>query len=242
MDNCTYLLITHSSYCDILDIYLRQSSIYFSSMPITIAIDDKSILEKYKSILNIQAIIEYNTDELYGQRLKSVLEQIHTKYVLINHDSNVLVDTLDIDAFKTCLSFMESNQVDQVRLSDAGILDPKRNTKLLHKNRGNYFMSALTAIWNRDSLYSFYSKFYDHSMRCIECEPIQNYVSSLKNYYVSSVEDIYQMPHMHSISKQFPFVHVTHLGKWTTHAPGNNMYIQELATKYSIPLHSRGCM
>jgi hypothetical protein len=241
MENCTYLLITHSSYSDILDIYLRQSSLYFN-VPITIAIDDITLLEKYKSIVTIQDCIQYNNDDLYGQRMKSILEHIHTKYVLVNHDSNILVEAVHLESLIYCLSFMEENQVDQIRLSDAGILEPKRNTKLLHKNRGNYYMSALTAIWNRESLHKMYSQFHDHSMRCIECEPIQAYVAKLKNYYVSSEDDIYQMPQMHSISKQFPFVHVTHLGKWTTHAPANNMYIQELAKKYGIHLDIRGRM
>jgi len=103
-------------------------------------------------------------------------------------------------------------------------------------------MSALTAIWNCNSVYTMYSMFPTHGQRCNECEPIQEYVSKLKNYYISSEDDIYQMPHMHSISHTFPFVHVTHYGKWTTHASGNRMYIQQLAQKYNINLQLRGCM
>jgi len=88
-------------------------------MTIVIAIDDISILDKYKDILPIQKIIQYNNDELYCERFKNILKQIDTKYVLINHDSNILVESLDVDALQKCLTFMDTNSVDQMRLSDS---------------------------------------------------------------------------------------------------------------------------
>jgi hypothetical protein len=242
MEQLTYVLVTHSSYTDILDLYLKTNQKFFSSVPITVAINDATILQPYED--KIHRIIQYDDTLVYGARMKSIIEQIHTKYVLINHDSNIIVNYPNLDVLQTILHFMDDKQVDQMRLSDAGILihEMKRNHKLWHKNKGNYHMSAMTAIWNRESILALYTKFHDHTMRCIECEPIQEYASKLKNYYISSVNDLYQMPIMHSVPEYFPTVHVTHLGKWTTHAPHNRHYIYQLAQEYGICLNTRGCM
>lgn len=242
MDSLAYILITHTSYADVLDVYLQENKKHFPCIPLTIAINDASILNRYDGQGLFDRVIIYDDTLLYGARMKYILEQVNAEFVLLNHDSNVIVGPPNIDVLQGVLQFMQTNHVDQMRLSDAGILSPKRNHKWWHKNRGNYFMSALTAIWRRTSALNLYTIFQNHSMRCIECEPIQEYTKKLKNYYISSPNDLYQMPHMHSIPEYFPTVHVTHLGKWTTHAHGNRKYILKLSQEYNINLHQRGCM
>jgi hypothetical protein len=239
MEDCTYLLVTHSSYEDVLTLYLETNKKHFSNVPITVAIDKESCLDRFKD--SISRILVYDDTVPYTQRMIYILSQLSTNYVLVNHDSNVLVGPPNMEVLETLLKSMKTRKIDQMRLSDAGILHHKRNHKIYHKNRGNYFMSILTAIWNRATLLDIYKRFIDHHTKeCMECQTVQQFVSTKSNYYISSPNDIYQMPIMHSIPEYFPTVHVTHYGKWTTHAPGNRMYIYQLAKEYSLNLSIRG--
>jgi hypothetical protein len=240
MKDLSYLVISHTSYADVLDIYLRQNHKYFSEMPMILAINDAEYVKsKYGDEFKFERILEYDDALPYGARMKYLLEQLHTPYVLVNQDSNVIVDTPKDDIFNKIVKFMKEIGVHQVRLLDAGISNVVRNETLFHENQGPYFMSAMTAVWERNALLNMYTQFHDHVMRCIECEPIQDHVRKLKNYYVSSPNDSIQ-PESHCINYHFPTCHVTHLGRWYTRGAANCKYIFELASLYNINLDIRG--
>jgi hypothetical protein len=240
MEDTSYLLISHTSYTDILDIYLRQNKKYFPDIPIILAINDVNYIKNtYDNEFQFKKLIQYDVNLPYGARMKFILEQLTTSYVLVNHDSNVIVDTPNLKFLNDIINFMKLNNVDQVRLSDAGIGNIVRNNDIFHKNNGPYYMSALTAIWNTNSLLSMYSNFTSHDMRCIECEEIQTYVSKLNNYYITSYNDIVQ-DKCHCINYYFPICHVTHLGRWFTQGAANCKYINNIATMYNINLNIRG--
>jgi hypothetical protein len=240
MKDLSYLVISNTSYIDILDIYLRQNKKYFSDMPMILAIDDINYIQNtYNNEFHFEKIIQYDNTLPYGARMKFLLEQLDTPYVLVNQDSNVIVDYPKDNIFNNIINFMKENNVHQVRLLDAGILNIIRNDDLFHENNGPYFMSAMTAVWDRKELLKMYSNFSDHVMRCIECEPIQNYVKQLKNYYISSPNDSIQ-PESHCINYHFPTCHVTHLGRWYTRGSANCKYINDIANTYGIDLNIRG--
>lgn len=240
MKDLSYLVISHTSYADVLDIYLRQNREYFSEMPMILAINDiEYVKTKYGDEFKFEKLIEYDDALPYGARMKYLLEQLDTHYVLVNQDSNVIVDTPKDDIFSKIISFMKENTIHQIRLLDAGISGIIRNETFFHENHGPYFMSAMTAVWDREALLKMYTQFQDHVMRCIECEPIQEHVKQLKNYYVSSPNDIVQ-PESHCINYHFPTCHVTHLGRWYTRGAANCKYIYDIANKYGINLNIRG--
>jgi hypothetical protein len=240
MKDLSYLVISHTSYADILDIYLRQNRQYFSEMPMILAINDiEYIKTTYGDEFQFAKLIQYDDTLPYGARMKYLLEQLDTPYVLVNQDSNVIVDTPKEGIFTKIIAFMQENDIHQVRLLDAGILNVIRDEDLFHKNHGPYFMSAMTAVWNREELLKMYAIFSDHVMRCIECGPIQEYVKQLKNYYLASPKDSIQ-PESHCINYHFPTCHVTHLGRWYTRGNANCKYIYEIANTYGINLAHRG--
>jgi hypothetical protein len=240
MKELSYLVISHTSYADVLDIYLRQNKTYFANMPMVLASNDiEYVKKKYGDEFQFAKLIQYDDVLPYGARMKFLLEQLDTPYVLVNQDSNVIVDTPKDDIFTRIVEFMKEKNVHQVRLLDAGISNVIRDEDFFHENHGPYFMSAMTAVWNREALLKMYTTFSDHVMRCIECEPIQDYVKKLKNYYVSSPKDI-QQPESHCINYHFPTCHVTHLGRWYTRGAANCKYIHEIANTYGINLAQRG--
>jgi hypothetical protein len=241
MKDLSYLVISHTSYADVLDIYLRQNKKYFPDMPMTLAINDiEYVKTKYGDEFQFERLIQYDDALPYGARMKFLLEQLDTPYILVNQDSNVIVDTPKEDIFTKLVAFMKEQNVHQVRLLDAGISNVIRDEDIFHENHGPYHMSAMTAVWDREALLKMYAQFSDHIMRCIECEPIQEHVKQLKNYYVSSPKDIVQ-PESHCINYHFPTCHVTHLGRWYTRGQANCRYISELANMYGINLQIRGC-
>lgn len=245
MNRITYCLITHTSYADILYMYLHTNKRNLSFLPLVVAINDKQwLLDTYGSDFAFQNVIEYDDTLLYGARMKSILEQIPTEYVLVNHDSNVVVESVQEEFIQQAIVHMDTHTVDQLRLSDSGISNIEYDEQPFHilNPATDYIFSALTSIWRRSSLLALYTRFYDHTMRCIECAPIQQYTAQLNSWYCSSQKDILQLPQMHCISHWFPTVHVTHLGKWTTHAHGNRKYIQSLAEEFGIDLCRRGTM
>ena len=244
MNRVTYCLITHTSYADVLHMYLHRNKRNIPWLPLTIAINDaKWLMERYGTEFPFQKVIPYDDSLLYGARMKYILEQLDTEYVLINHDSNVIVEPVQESFLNQAIEHMDTHNVDQLRLSSAGILNIEYDNQPFHRinHSGNYIFSALTALWRRSSLVGLYTKFFDHTMRCIECESIQIYAKQFNSWYISSQNDIIQLPDCHSISYLFPTVHVTHFGKWMTNAHGNQKYIHALANEFGIDLSIRGC-
>ena len=58
MNRVTYCLITHTSYADILHMYLHTNKRNLSHLPLTIAINDKQwLMETYGSEFTFQNVI-----------------------------------------------------------------------------------------------------------------------------------------------------------------------------------------
>lgn len=240
MDNITYLLYSHHDYKDVLDIHIKQLEKFLPNINTVIAYNNiKYINDKYSKYKTI----EYDENKIYGERVKYILSNITTKYVIYAHDMNILIDYPKKDIIKNVIEFMDKENVDQTRMFVAAINNPIYNEELFHLiTKDTYYkFSVNTAIWKTESLYSIFDKFSSHSYRCMECDPIQDFVSTMKNYYISSEYDIKLEGEGFVISHNFPFCHFTHGGKWLMSFNNKHtMYIKQILDENNIDISIRG--
>lgn len=234
MDDCTYLIYTHSDFDDIIEITLKRIHKYFSSIGVSICTNNKSLIDgKYKELYNIKHVYEYNDTLTYSQKAASILEQISTTYVLFNHDHNILFNYVNVDVLNSIMNTMTNDNLDTVRLSTDGIDNPRMDdSNLLKKNTGPYYFSVSSALWRTQSLLDLFRKYESSTYRTIEYA-CQDYASQLKNYYISSSKD-----YPNDCSCHYPFVHTTRYAKWLLY--NNADKIHEIAKEYSIDLNIRG--
>lgn len=241
MDKVTVLLYTHKEYEDVLTMYLENYKKYFFHVPLSVCVNDKAWLETtYADRFQFQAIYQYDDTLPFAGRMCSVLHHITTPYVFFNQEINVIVDHPAKNLVDSIVEFMDTYQVDQVRLSDSGLQNIIRNEEMFHPMQGYFYMSVISAVWRTTKLVELYTRYSTHTYRTIESEEVQRYVSSnYKNFYISSPYDI-EHPPLHAVSWHFPSIHVTHFGKWCVHSKMNLYYVHKLLDTYNIDIHKRG--
>ena len=130
--------------------------------------------------------------------------------------------------------------IDQLRLIPSGvspIITPKNYFEII----SGYYFSVSPAIWKTKSLLDITSRFKEHTYRCAECEPIQQYVKiTYNNYCIFSDNDVKLIPHDHYLSLLFPILHVTQYGKWSYNSDIEKYYINSIMLEYNINLNTRG--
>jgi hypothetical protein len=240
MDTLLYLIYTHREYDDILQIQLKNIKLYLPDVQVAVCSNDIGyIKEKYGQLYTFYDLYEYDNEAVYGERLRSVLSKIPHKYVLFNHEINVLVSNVYTGLLPNLVTIMDTRDIDQLRLFVTGIENPIFNNEPLHRIEAGYFFSCNSAIWKTSSLLSIATKFSTVPFRLIENAPIQEYVSSMKNYYISSPQDFLCPGEGHYFCQLFPVIHITHGGKWRN-SPFHNEYIQKFAKEFNIDLSKRG--
>jgi hypothetical protein len=101
-------------------------------------------------IINI-VLLNYDPNNLYCERLRYILSNINTKYVLFVHDMNIIVDYPKENIITNVLYFIEKDDIEQVRMFVSGISNPIVDDNLLHKiNSEDYTFSINTAIWKTE--------------------------------------------------------------------------------------------
>jgi len=241
MDNLLWLVYSHMEYDDILEITLKRLVKYCPEIKYAVCTNNiEHIRNKYKEY-NFHALYEYDDAAIYGERIRSVLSKIPEKYIILNHEHDILVNKPDMDVLKMMLGKMETENIDQIRLSVSGINAPlfDKDISLTPIEEG-YHISLITALWKRQSLLSIATEFSSHSYRCFECDVIQNYVSKMKNYYLSSNKDIQYIGEGHYFSYYFPYAHCTHYGKWKTSTPTAKKFVDDIVSEYAIDIYKRG--
>ena len=241
MAEFTFLLYTHSEYEDVLSMYIQNHLKYLSNVPISVAVNNAEwIRERFKDTIQFQAIYEYDDSTPFAQRMVTVLQQIHTPYVLFNQEINVLVDYPCKGFIEETLKFMNQTNADQVRFSDSGLHNIQRNHEIFHPIQGPFYMSVITAMWRTSTMLQLYRAFSNRTYRTIEDGEVQHYVSTcLKNFYVSSPFDV-EHPPLHALCYHYPAIHVTHFGKWCIHSKINQYYVPKLLDIYGIDINIRG--
>ena len=235
MNNCTYLIYTHSDYDDIFEITLKRIQKYFPIIKLSICTNNLLLIkEKYSMFYDIINIYEYDDNLPYATKLMSVLEQINTEYVLFNHDNNILIDNVDINFINLLLDKMSSENIDTIRLSCCGISNIDKNDEpLLKPNTGGYFLSVFPSIWRTISFLKLCKLFKGSSYRDFEHGESQVYASSLKNFYLSNSRNIEPW-----ISCHYPNIHAISHGKWFFDA--HQKEIEIIANEYLVDLNKRG--
>lgn len=244
MESLTYLIYTHSEYDDMLEIHLKRLDKHFPSAPLSICTNNKDyIFKKYSSLYKINGIYEYDDTKPYGEKLRSVIDQIDTKYIWFIHDVNILVGDINPRVIQDILVYVESNRVDQLRLMISGIDHPILNSDIQYnKITGNsYYFSVCLAIWHKPILLDIVNKFSTVMYRDIENADVQSYASKFNNYYFSSNKDTQFVGEGHYLSYYIPYVHSLYQGRWITSSPTNNRLITDISNEYSIDLNKRGC-
>lgn len=214
IDNLTFLLYTHYEYEDILKFYLYHHQKYIPYIEITICSNRSDyIIEKYQHKYPITKIIEYKDEDKFPVRLKKVLEQVTTEYVLFNQEINVLFDKVSSTFLSSTMDYIIKNNVDQMRLMVSGITNPiLSDTDIYQKISDGYFMSVASAIWKKDSFFKIMTTFQHLNYREIECDEVQHYVrSSLNNKYVCSVKQITQINGIYG--NHYPVYHIVTFGR-----------------------------
>jgi hypothetical protein len=235
MNDCTYLLYTHSDYDDVLEITLKRLQKYFPSTTIVIATNNAQLIEqKYKTLYNITDVYQYTDSLPYSSKVASVLEQIKTTYILFNHYINILFDTVDVATLNGILDTMQKEEIDTVRLCSAGIQHRNMSDEsLLKRNTGSYFLSVISALWNTASFLRLCQTFPDRTYRNFELGETQPYAAQLENYYISSSKD---KPPYWSVC--YPFFHSITYGVWLLNE--HRELVEGLIKEYGIDVSIRG--
>lgn len=238
MENITYLLYSHEDYKDVLDIHLKQLNKYVPYITPIIAFNNA---EYIRTKYNKYDVIEYDDFEVYCERMRKILDKIDTKYVLLAHDMNIMVDYPQENIILDIMNFMEQTNADQVRLSTGGV-NPVYNEELFHKIENTYYyFSVSTGIWKTESLKSIFATFSTHPYRCAECVPIQEFVARMNNYYISSPNDSVIGHCGYEISSHYPYCHSTRSGKWLVMHPSKHTdYIYDILKEHNIDINIRG--
>uniref|UniRef100_A0A6C0KM54 Uncharacterized protein n=1 Tax=viral metagenome TaxID=1070528 RepID=A0A6C0KM54_9ZZZZ len=236
----TYLIYTHEEYSDVLYIHLKRLTKHYPGIKPKIATNSIEYLIKNYSYISENDIIIYDSKQTYAEKVKSVLQTIKTKYVLFNHDNNILVGDVNVEKINEILLSMENNNIDQFRLFVSGIDNADFSENLLKENKGPYYYSVISALWNVNTLVDIMSVFNNSSYRTIELHS-QEYVSKFNNYYLSSPNDKQFTNEGHYLSYYFPICHCITYGKWITiGSPMNKKFIEDISIEYNIDLNKRG--
>jgi hypothetical protein len=240
MEDIIYLLYTHTEYDDIFEIHIKKLVEFLPFINYAICIDNAEyFFRKYGSIYKPVKVYQYDTNAPYSERIRSVISQINTQYLILGHDTNILVSPVNEDIFKQICNITVNNNIDQLRLLVSGIPHPVFNEQNIHKITEGYFMSVASAIWKTQSLLDIVSKYTNLSYREFESGPIQNETKKLNNYYISTLNDLLFKKEGLSLSFIFPVIHVTFRGKWwytNNHKPFIDRFIKE----FDIDINKRG--
>ena len=242
MENLVWLIYSHMDYDDVLEITLKRFVKYGpSEIKLAVCTNDIEHIRNKYTYCNFHALYQYDDTAEYGERLRSVLCKIPEKYVLLNHEHDILVDKPDMDVLNMLLQKLEIENIDQMRLTTGSADSPVFDKDIaVRPIDGAYKMAVSTTIWRRESLLSIATEFASHSYRCFECDVIQEYVSKMKNYYLLSNKDVQYIGEGHYFSYYIPCAHCTHYGKWRTSTPTAKKFVDDIVSEYGIDIYKRG--
>lgn len=248
MDSVVLLFYTHSEYLDIAIPSLFRIKKFWPQIQLALCTNDaSSILEKYPTEFNFKYVYEFNPSELFFDRLVGSLHLIKEPYVVFYTDIHIFVSQVDNDFFIRLLERVQKENIDCVRLSQAGA-SPSLLIDNLYEIQHNiyadktYFFAPVPALWKKDSLFLLASTFAPLKIvwKDTENQDIQNFTRNVfKNYVVYTPEDEQMLGPGSVLCKLFPFIHITGAGCWRIWKP-QLKYIHEFWKEFNIDSNTRG--
>lgn len=168
-------------------------------------------------------LIRYNQSDSYTKRLINILKNLESKYVLITHDVDIILN-FNFNALNKYKQIIEENDVDRLSLgvyngNDIIDLNGYKICKLYRHMSKNFFtpFDYTPSIYNREKLIDFYSNFENETYRGLELnENAQQYiVKNFKSYGIQKSDNIKLIYHRGFVySEDFNFLHLTVQGKF----------------------------
>jgi hypothetical protein len=123
MDNIPILIYSHTDYIDILEPCIKKFHKFHPELNYILAINRIDEIDSLGITNLFSSIYTYDDTTPYFTRLTSVLNQINYKYIILNNDTHILVDKINIEYLKYIVTHMEYDNIDQFRLFPSGV-DP----------------------------------------------------------------------------------------------------------------------
>jgi len=133
--------------------------------------------------------LEYDGNKVYAQRWLDKLPEIDSKYIIVVHDVNIIINC-DANKIKELISLMDENRIDRLSLNafnGSSIIDG--SIKICNLNRHIYSLTYVpydlcAAIWNKSSFFRLWENFPFERYRDSECNSgLQDFCRNNYNVY-----------------------------------------------------------
>jgi hypothetical protein len=169
--------------------------------------------------------IEYDVNECYAQRWLKILPQLESKYIIVVHDVNIILNC-EIDKIFQLIKLIDINNIDRCSLNifaNNDYIYNDTNLQICDLNCRNTQTKTLIpfdncpSIWKKDSYYNLWLHFPNESYRNCELNnELQNYCkNNFKCFGLNYTnEKIYRCigRYYHNL---FKILHITIKGKLT---------------------------
>jgi len=222
---------THSSYADVLDLYLKQAN-NFNLADIIIA--SNKTVEGYETVL-------YDESLTYSERMVQCLDQIKDEIILFCHEDHILFDSpgMNLICYFSKL-FLQKEELDFLRLARTGNLyftDSWSSIINFIDNSSPDIFAVQPTVWRREKLIQFLKKSGSKSIWDLERQGVDNIGTIKGGLHFDGRE---KQRGGHFDSRLFPCV-LTAIckGKWNISEYGEELW--EIFKKYDIKTERGFC-
>jgi len=217
IENITYVVYSHSSYHDVLEIQTEYLKDYKDKVLLINKTENPpEWYDSYKGIL-------YYDDSLpYAGRLLT-LKELSDEHILLTHDMDVVIEKNDI-AISNILRTMIEEDIDRVDLqwrdldTSGNEFNPNTNRikvddflLIKQENVNGHMFNLNPSIWKLSSLLDVMDNFKNEGYRTIE-EVTQEYCLKF-DIYKPSCDTYFDCGYM-QCNDIYQFLHLTRGGKW----------------------------
>lgn len=241
MDNIIIIIHSNTSYHEVLVACISRFLQYLPSAKLALCIDSADrIKSHFGDKVTFSYLYEYKNEDRYIYlRLMPLLSMIKEEYVLLNFDSNILINYPDTTILDSLLIRMKKENIDQLRLMPSGTIPGEIDNYIFKINNG-YFMSLECAFWKKSSLLELSQRFRSYIYHQAECDEIQLYVkSTFNNYCIMPRDDLNQTLKLFTFSDIYPAIHAITIGKWTS-SHHQIEHVKKIGEEFNIDLSRRG--
>ena len=227
-DSIPICIYSHSSVFDVLHINIEYLEKLFkdTSQPIYLFTDKPYDKE---TTLRVTSLI-YKDDLAYNKRLVHCINQVAQPYMILSHESDVLLK-YDASTVSKIKNTMRSNNIDSVELTanrgkcdESNILNISPTLSLVDIKSFEYTYNSQPRLWKTASAKELYESTTEKSYKQSENVNVQRYVKSNHNTYGVCCSDsiktygIYgdKVDPYFDVSPAYTFLHLTRAGKFIT--------------------------